>query len=613
MHKLVTKTKLLPWALSVWLTKRLIPKAAGFGRFTAERWVAQSRTGRRAKARSERQSSPVHIVFWVDDPGVEMTQLHTTISSIQAQTSPGWSLQIPAPAQSGLGNLLGSPSHPVSCFQDASEIFARTDLLMTDPSQNAAVFDCFLRAGDRIEPDFIEQVGLCLAEHPRAQVIYFDACCDSAGGNSPVSLWLKPDWSPELLLSVNFLARGVVRRSFLESTAAAWREKVGRGVPQPPGWEQVWDWVGFSAGLRFRSPGGYWDNAREQAVVHLPEVLVRTQRRPEGETAARFQQIRSHLESRGAQRVELLPAPAGQTRLRWQAQAQLVSIIIPNRNHYEDLSRCAASIYRLTTGLEFEIIVVDNQSTDPRTLAYYAELTAAGKARIVQGGERFNFSKFCNLGAGAARGDVLVFLNNDTEVVDPDWLQELAQFAGLPEVGVVGGCLLYPRSPSGPAGIQHAGIVVGLQGHAGHVFQGQSLEVNGVFGPPTWYRNYLAVTGACLCVRKEVFAQVGGFDEAYQLAFSDVALGLRVSRAGYRNVYNPFARLLHYEGRSRGRFIPPADIERASQELKAVIARGDPYYNPGLSRLVSTPTLYYPELERETPLERLGHIEEWYR
>jgi hypothetical protein len=178
-----------------------------------------------------------------------------------------------------------------------------------------------------------------------------------------------------------------------------------------------------------------------------------------------------------------------------------------------------------------------------------------------------------------------------------------APLAGLArcEVGVVGGQLLHPRGA-----IQHAGIILGLEGHASHVFAGESEVCSGPFGSPRWYRNYSAVTGACLATRKEVFARAAGFDEAYKLVFSDVEYCQRVIQQGYRVVYTPFARLIHHEGRTRRRYIPVADIQRGAEHFYQVVKQGDPYYNPNLSYAVRKPTL--KRKSEEAPVERLNKI-----
>jgi GT2 family glycosyltransferase len=171
-------------------------------------------------------------------------------------------------------------------------------------------------------------------------------------------------------------------------------------------------------------------------------------------------------------------------------------------------------------------------------------------------------------------------------VIDPCWLDELVQWAERREIGAVGAKLLYPDGT-----IQHAGIVVGMEGHGSHVFMGQREGYTGLFGSVDWYRDVSAITGACLMMRREVFEKIGAFDEDYLLVFNDIEICVRVLAHGYRVVYNPFARLIHYEGKSRGRYIPPDDIRLGYEHLKDIVAQGDSYYNPNLSYAVRVPTL----------------------
>jgi GT2 family glycosyltransferase len=195
----------------------------------------------------------------------------------------------------------------------------------------------------------------------------------------------------------------------------------------------------------------------------------------------------------------------------------------------------------------------------------------------------------------------LLFLNNDTEAIDADWLSEIAGWAIQPEIGIVGAKLLYPDLR-----IQHAGIVVGMEGHGSHIFAGKREGYSGIFGSVDWYRNYSAVTGACMAIRREVFDKIGGFDEEYDLVFSDIDICLRAIATGYRVIYNPFARLIHHEGKTRHRHIPAKDYHIAYQRLKSVVERGDPFYNPNLSYSIRIPT--FKRTYEETPIQRLESI-----
>jgi O-antigen biosynthesis protein len=225
-------------------------------------------------------------------------------------------------------------------------------------------------------------------------------------------------------------------------------------------------------------------------------------------------------------------------------------------------------------------------------LAFYEALAPEPRIQMVHYQGDFNYSRANNVGAQQANGDLLLFLNNDTEVIDPAWLETMAGWALRPEIGAVGAKLL--RSDGS---IQHAGVIIGLEGHASHIFDGLHEGHFGLFGSTEWVRNYMAVTGACLMMRRAVFAQIGAFDEGYELTFSDVELGLRSMAAGYRNVWLPFARLLHHEGGTRGYYMPPQDVARATHHMWQLVLAGDPYFHPALSNVQRQPTLAAPSTE----------------
>src|SRR6185437_7278864 len=203
----------------------------------------------------------------------------------------------------------------------------------------------------------------------------------------------------------------------------------------------------------------------------------------------------------------------------WRARGQpTVSIVIPNRNAAAVLGKCVTGLVGQTAYPHREIVIVDNESTDADVLDIYEELQRKGHGRIVPFNRQFNFSAACNVGAAAARGELLLFLNNDIEVIHPEWLDELVRWAVQPDVGIVGAQLLYPDRT-----IQHAGVVFGL-GLVGHIFARATPETSGIFGSAAEYRNYLAVTGACQMMRRDVFDRLGGYDERFRLSFSDVIL-----------------------------------------------------------------------------------------
>jgi len=341
-----------------------------------------------------------------------------------------------------------------------------------------------------------------------------------------------------------------------------------------------------------------------ERVHHIPDILyhnAHSQGFPAGDPSEHCRDVGEHLNRTGVVNSQAYLDDEDQVRVSWSLDPGLVSIIIPTIENLSLLQKCIRSIQKYTTNIQYEIILVDSGSSESATLSYYDEITRLPDVHILhyECAGQFNYNKALNIGASGSRGEILLFLNNDTEVLHADWLIELAGWASQPAIGVVGAKMLYPDGS-----IQHAGIVMGLEGHASHIFGGLKGEYSGIFGSVEWYRNYSALTGACMAVRRSVYEEVNGFDEAYQLVFSDVQFCLQVHQAGYRNVYTPCARLVHHEGQSRSRYIPNDDIQRAYIHFRDIVEKGDPYYNNNLSTSTRIPT-YKPSYEQPA----LGRLE----
>ncbi len=273
--------------------------------------------------------------------------------------------------------------------------------------------------------------------------------------------------------------------------------------------------------------------------------------------------------------VRLLPKPA-----------PLVSVVIPTRDRADLLAVALDGLFHRTDYPNIDVVVVDNDSREEATRALFARWADEPRLRVLPVPGPFNFSDLSNRGAAAARGGVLLFLNNDIEMLEPGWLTELVSIACESDIGAVGAKLLYPDGT-----LQHGGIVLGVGGIAGHSHLGIAGDAPGYFARMQLTQEVSAVTGACLAIRAEVFAQVGGFDaEALAVAFNDVDLCLRLRRAGYRNVWTPYARLIHHESKSRGPEDTPEKRARFEAESRVMRERwgpelrADPYYNPNLSR-----------------------------
>ncbi len=429
---------------------------------------------------------------------------------------------------------------------------------------------------DVYAPNALYEVVQLLNKDRALDLVYFDEDKLSADGRRRHAPFFKPAWSPETLLSANYLTHPVVRRELL-SRAGGFRGEFDGA--------QDWD-----AALRCTRQGA--------RVAHVPKVLYHGRQIPasasahsvakEGAYKAQAACLGQHLRALGLPEPSVTEQRGGAWRVGWAHSSPKASLVIVTRDQADLLRKCVDSLLSLTDYDPFELVLVDNESADARTHAYYRELSREPRVRVVTYPRPFNYSAANNVGARAATGDVLVFLNNDVEATHADWLAELVRWAERPEVGVVGGKLLYPDRT-----IQHAGVVVGLGAFAAdHVCRGRPEYYAGAaFGSVDWYRNYLAVTGACLAVRRSVFEELRGFDEAYRLCYSDVDLGVRAADLGYRNVYTPFATLLHHEGKTRGDSTPTPDLLRAARQLLAFTLTGDPNFNPNFSRASAVPRL----------------------
>ncbi len=340
--------------------------------------------------------------------------------------------------------------------------------------------------------------------------------------------------------------------------------------------------------------------ARAKNVVHVPKLLYYW-RSHKGSVAADINAksyaieaargaVADHLKSQGFTDFTITSTKAFETIFRVQYRIKGnpgISIVIANKDHEAELRRCISSIIEKTTYDNYEIIVVENNSCEPGTFAYYEELKKRPDVRIVTYEGEFNYSAINNLGVSRATGEYVVLLNNDTEVISINWLEELLMYAQREDVACVGAKLYYADKT-----IQHAGIVIGLGAHrtAGHTHYRVSQNNLGYMGRLCYAQDVTAVTGACLMVKKALYDKVGGLDESFAVALNDVDFCLRLRKLGYLNVWNPYCELYHLESKSRGldtegkqaaRY--DAEAEKFRERWQEELAAGDPYYNVNFS------------------------------
>jgi GT2 family glycosyltransferase len=285
--------------------------------------------------------------------------------------------------------------------------------------------------------------------------------------------------------------------------------------------------------------------------------------------------------------VSHVEAPVPTYRVRYQLrERKFVSIVVPTRDHADDLERCLRSIFERSTYVDFEVLIVDNDTKDSRALDVIAAWAARdGRVRVLPMPIPFNYSKLNNAAIESASGDYIVLLNNDTEVLTPDWLEAMMEQAQRPAIGAVGASLIFPDRS-----VQHGGVILGIGGVAGHSHRYANPDSAGYFGALRAISNYAAVTAACLMVRREAYDRVGGLDETLTVAFNDVDFCLRLHELGLRNVWLPHVVLLHGESKSRGSDLGIAKTRRSIREETVMLERWgdiiarDPYYNVNLTR-----------------------------
>ncbi len=439
-------------------------------------------------------------------------------------------------------------------------------------------------------------------EEKDAYFIYSDEATFTGDSvNNMITLHFKPDFAPDNLRANNYICHfSAFRRELVE--------KVGRFRPDYDG-SQDHDMI-----LRLTHEAAKYP----EGIVHVPHILYYW-RSHAGSTAADInaktyainaakKAVSSSLEADGMEGFELESTKAFATifRIRYKLTARpLVSIVIPNKDHLDDLRRCIDSILDRSSYDNYELVIVENGSTTEEIRSYYDEITKLPNVKLVEvSQDRFNYAELINRGAAEAGGEYLLLLNNDTEVITRDWIEELLMYAQRSDVGAVGGKLYYPDYT-----IQHAGVVIGLGAHrtAGHVHYKLAKTNLGYMGRLCYAQNFTAVTGACLMVSKADFDECGGLDESFAVALNDVDLCLRLRHMGRVNVFTPFAELFHYESASRGSDVEKKPVEDASYDDRAQryeqeselfrtkwaedLDKGDPYFNPNFSLDYSNFTL----------------------
>jgi O-antigen biosynthesis protein len=492
--------------------------------------------------------------------------------AIDAITEPLWTTMLPDRATN-------DPRIRVARLGSVENTAAATNAAL-DLSKGE--FVTFLLIGDLLPEHALYEVAIEIAANPCADVVYSDSDQISAAGQR-VNPWFKPGWDPDLLLAQDYISDlAVYRRTLIE--------EIGFLRPGFEGAEFHDLALRATAATtpdRVRHiPAILYHKGDENKAIHSENAFGSLRA-----IAASHRAVRERLDSRGEKQAILKPAPQLPSAIRviWPLPepSPLVSVIVPTRDRADLLTRCVQGVLRRTDYSNLELLIVDNGSVEPATQTLFYQLAREdNRVRILRYPGSFNYSALNNSAAREANGEILLLLNNDIDVIEPGWLRELVSQALRPDVGIVGAKLLFPDER-----VQHAGIVLGPEGHVVHLHRFAGKNDPGYCGQLALPRTLLAVTGACVAIRRAVFFEVGGLDEVnLPVAFNDVDLCLRLGDHGYRVVWTPFAELFHLESASRGLDSDdPAKRERADREWchmcktrGSLLETGDPFQNPNL-------------------------------
>lgn len=522
--------------------------------------------------------------------GIPVSQLKRAVEAVRGQRYDRWELTLCAAGETDAALLAA-----MSAYTGAdSRIRVQTAAAAADEGSaaaSAAPADIAVALNEAIRRSSGEWLAFCSCDgelseaalqevaaaiaRTGADALYADEDVKLADGERREPFF-KPDWSPDYLGSTNYLSGFAVYRRSLEG-GADWVRPGGDGADD------------YDLALRMTE--------RAASVAHVPRVLFHAARRrvlPDGlRQAEAIRALEAALARRG-ERGEVKPGarPGIYTVRRTLPEQPLVSVIIPSREKAELLRACLRSLFAQAGRTRFEIIVVDNGSTQPETLRLYDEMK--DRITLLSYTAPFNYSAMNNEAVRRCRGSVLLFLNNDTEATEPGWLEAMLAHALRPNVAAVGAKLLYPDGR-----VQHAGVFLGIGGIANHMFVGARGDEDGYAGLLQCIRNCSAVTGACMMMRREVFEQAGGFNEAHlPVAYNDVELCLRLSALGYVHVWTPEAVLVHHESATRSTAPDWDAVHYMEREWGEALAR-DRYYNPNFDKAVFAPSYHVLTSESE--------------
>ena len=504
------------------------------------------------------------------------------VESVKAQTYPNWELCLSD--GSGENSPLTSFLKSLEAGDERIKVVYNEQALQISENTNAGIeiatgaYIAFADHDDELTPHALFECVKALNKDRKIRLIYSDEDKMSMDGHKFFQPHFKPDYNPDLLCTVNYICHlFVVQREILDQVGTFRKEFDGA---------QDYDFI-------FRCV----EAVDPSEIYHVTKILYHwrchedsTAENPESKTyafEAGKRAIEEHYHRTGIKAEVYQGEFLGLYRTRFlRDHDPLISIIIPNKDHIEDLKRCMDSIDQKSSYKNYEYIIVENNSTDEKTFQYYKDLEAENpKAHVVYWDKEFNYSAINNYGATFAKGEYILLLNNDTEIINETCLEELLGYCMRSDVGAVGARMYYEDDT-----IQHAGVVIGFGGIAGHCFVLQPRGTTGYCHRIICAQDYSAVTAACMLVKKSAFDEVGGLTEELAVAFNDIDFCMKLREAGYLIVYNPYAELYHYESKSSGLEDTPEKVARFNKEMQIferrwpdILRNGDPYYNPNLT------------------------------
>ena len=558
------------------LSERMEPEDVPYGPWY-EQYRAKPEDLMKQKQHSFKHQPLISIVVPAyHTPDVFLRQM---LDSLKGQSYQNWEVII--------GNASPDDSRMRSILDEYAKNDARIksvdipDNLGISENTNAALkhasgdYIGFMDHDDLLAPDALFEIAIRLDANPDIDVFYTDEDKVSTDLSEHFQPHFKPDFNLDLLRSNNYICHFfVVKRTILKQV---------KGLDPKYNGAQDYDFI-------FRC------TELSKNIVHIPRILYHwrvhnasTADNPASKLyayEAGKKAIEDNLARSGEKGSVSMRSDYGFYNVDYALTDQpLVSILIPNKDHIDILKQCIRSLKEKATYTNYEIIVIENNSTEPATFEYYDKLKKDGIQVLYYPEFGFNYSAINNWGVKNCKGEYLLFLNNDIEVITPDFIEKMLSNCERPGIGAVGAKLYYPDNT-----IQHAGIIIGIGGIAGHAFLNLPRARSGYLHKASLQMNVSAVTAACMMVSRKIFDLVGGFEETLSVAFNDVDLCLRIQKAGYHNVYNPHVEMYHHESKSRGTEDSEAKARRFQTEIEfmrtnwiQLLKSGDSCYNPNLT------------------------------